>query len=71
MSPEPHWLPAAVVARVRKGNQRECPIAGESYIHSLCTFGPVFKKMPKPDGSIVIEMGTLALCKRHEIEPRS
>jgi len=30
---------------------------GERYIHWLCEFGPLFKKMLAPDGSIVIEMG--------------
>lgn len=30
---------------------------GESYIKWLCTFGPLFKKMLTPNGSIVIEMG--------------
>lgn len=36
----------------RYGNE-----TGESYIHWLCKFGPLFKKMLAPDGSIVIEMG--------------
>ena len=36
----------------RYGNE-----TGESYIRWLCTFGPLFKKMLTPDGSIVIEMG--------------
>lgn len=36
----------------RYGNE-----TGESYIRWLCTFGPLFKKMLAPDGSIVIEMG--------------
>lgn len=30
---------------------------GERYVHWLCEFGPLFKKMLAPDGSIVIEMG--------------
>lgn len=30
---------------------------GERYISWLCEFGPLFKKMLAPDGSIVIEMG--------------
>ena len=30
---------------------------GDSYINWLCAFGPLFKKMLTPDGSIVIEMG--------------
>jgi len=36
----------------RYGNE-----TGESYIHWLCAFGPLFKKMLTSDGSIVIEMG--------------
>lgn len=36
----------------RYGNE-----TGDSYIHWLCAFGPLFKKMLTPDGSIVIEMG--------------
>ena len=36
----------------RYGNER-----GEEYIKWLCGFGPLFKKMLKPAGSIVIEMG--------------
>jgi len=36
----------------RYGNE-----TGEAYIHWLCTFGALFKKMLAPDGSIVIEMG--------------
>lgn len=36
----------------RYGNE-----TGDSYIHWLCKFGPLFKKMLAPDGSIVIEMG--------------
>lgn len=36
----------------RYGNE-----TGESYIRWLCAFGPLFKKMLAPDGSIVIEMG--------------
>jgi site-specific DNA-methyltransferase (cytosine-N4-specific) len=36
----------------RYGNE-----TGESYIQWLCRFGPLFKKMLTPDGSIVIEMG--------------
>lgn len=36
----------------RYGNE-----TGESYIRWLCKFGPLFKKMLTPDGSIVIEMG--------------
>lgn len=36
----------------RYGNE-----TGESYIGWLCAFGPLFKKMLAPDGSIVIEMG--------------
>jgi len=36
----------------RYGNE-----TGEDYIHWLCTFGSLFKKMLAPDGSIVIEMG--------------
>lgn len=36
----------------RYGNE-----TGESYIRWLCAFGPLFKKMLTPDGSIVIEMG--------------
>ncbi|GHU18217.1 methyltransferase [Betaproteobacteria bacterium] len=30
---------------------------GEAYIEWLCAFGPLFKKMLTPDGSIVVEMG--------------
>ena len=30
---------------------------GNEYIEWLCTFGPLFKKMLAPDGSIVIEVG--------------
>lgn len=30
---------------------------GDSYVRWLCTFGPLFKQMLTPDGSIVIEMG--------------
>ena len=36
----------------RYGNE-----TGDSYIRWLCAFGPLFKKMLAPDGSIVIEMG--------------
>lgn len=36
----------------RYGNE-----TGDSYIRWLCAFGPLFKKMLTPDGSIVIEMG--------------
>lgn len=36
----------------RYGNE-----TGDAYIRWLCTFGPLFKKMLAPDGSIVIEMG--------------
>jgi DNA modification methylase len=36
----------------RYGNE-----TGDSYIEWLCAFGPLFKKMLTPDGSIVIEMG--------------
>lgn len=36
----------------RYGNE-----TGESYSRWLCAFGPLFKKMLTPDGSIVIEMG--------------
>jgi len=36
----------------RYGNE-----TGEAYIEWLCAFGPLFKKMLTPDGSIVIEMG--------------
>lgn len=36
----------------RYGNE-----TGENYIRWLCAFGPLFKKMLTPDGSIVIEMG--------------
>ena len=36
----------------RYGNE-----VGDSYIQWLCKFGPLFKKMLAPDGSIVIEMG--------------
>lgn len=36
----------------RYGNE-----TGDSYIRWLCSFGPLFKKMLTPDGSIVIEMG--------------
>lgn len=36
----------------RYGNE-----TGASYSRWLCTFGPLFKKMLTPDGSIVIEMG--------------
>ena len=36
----------------RYGNE-----TGDAYIHWLCAFGPLFKKMLTPDGSIVIEMG--------------
>jgi DNA modification methylase len=30
---------------------------GDAYIKWLCSFGPIFRKMLKPKGSIVIEMG--------------
>lgn len=36
----------------RYGNE-----TGDSYIRWLCAFGPLFKKMLTPDGSIVVEMG--------------
>jgi site-specific DNA-methyltransferase (cytosine-N4-specific) len=36
----------------RYGNE-----TGDTYIHWLCEFGPLFKKMLAPGGSIVIEMG--------------
>lgn len=36
----------------RYGNE-----TGEEYIKWLCSFGPLFKKMLSPSGSIVIEMG--------------
>lgn len=36
----------------RYGNE-----TGEAYIEWLCAFGPLFKKMLTPDGSIVVEMG--------------
>lgn len=36
----------------RYGNE-----TGDAYIRWLCEFGPLFKKMLTPDGSIVIEMG--------------
>lgn len=36
----------------RYGNE-----TGEAYIKLLCAFGPLFKKMLTPDGSIVVEMG--------------
>jgi site-specific DNA-methyltransferase (cytosine-N4-specific) len=36
----------------RYGNE-----TGEAYIEWLCAFGPLFKKMLAPDGSIVVEMG--------------
>lgn len=36
----------------RYGNE-----TGDTYIRWLCTFGPLFRKMLTPDGSIVIEMG--------------
>jgi len=36
----------------RYGNE-----TGDNYIRWLCDFGPLFKKMLTPDGSIVIEMG--------------
>lgn len=36
----------------RYGNE-----TGDNYIRWLCSFGPLFKKMLAPDGSIVIEMG--------------
>lgn len=36
----------------RYGNE-----TGDAYIRWLCAFGPLFKKMLTPDGSIVIEMG--------------
>jgi len=36
----------------RYGNE-----TGDAYIHWLCAFGPLFKKMLAPNGSIVIEMG--------------
>lgn len=36
----------------RYGNE-----TGDAYIKWLCEFGPLFKKMLTPDGSIVIEMG--------------
>lgn len=36
----------------RYGNE-----TGEAYIKWLCAFGPLFKKMLTPDGSIVVEMG--------------
>lgn len=36
----------------RYGNE-----TGEAYIEWICAFGPLFKKMLTPDGSIVVEMG--------------
>jgi DNA modification methylase len=36
----------------RYGNE-----TGEAYIKWLCAFGPLFKEMLAPDGSIVVEMG--------------
>jgi site-specific DNA-methyltransferase (cytosine-N4-specific) len=36
----------------RYGNE-----TGEAYIKWLCAFGPLFKKMLTPDGSIVVELG--------------
>jgi hypothetical protein len=30
---------------------------GEAYVKWLCAFGPLFKKMLTPNGSIVVEMG--------------
>jgi len=36
----------------RYGNE-----TGDSYVRWLCDFGPLFKKMLTPDGSMVIEMG--------------
>ncbi len=36
----------------RYGNE-----TGDAYIRWLCNFGPLFKRMLTPDGSIVIEMG--------------
>ncbi|PWB83332.1 MAG: site-specific DNA-methyltransferase [Methylocystaceae bacterium] len=36
----------------RYGNE-----TGEAYVKWLCAFGPLFKKMLAPDGSIVVEMG--------------
>lgn len=36
----------------RYGNE-----TGDSYIRWLCAFGPLFKRMLAPDGSLVIEMG--------------
>ncbi len=36
----------------RYGNE-----TGDAYIRWLCAFGPLFKKMLTPDGSIVVEMG--------------
>lgn len=36
----------------RYGNEK-----GEEYVRWLCAFGPLFKKMLTPEGSIVIEMG--------------
>ena len=36
----------------RYGNE-----TGDAYIRWLCSFGPLFRKMLTPDGSIVIEMG--------------
>jgi len=32
-------------------------VSGEAYIKWLCAFGPLFKKMLAPDGSIVVELG--------------
>lgn len=36
----------------RYGNE-----TGDNYVRWLCKFGPMFKKMLAPDGSIVVEMG--------------
>jgi site-specific DNA-methyltransferase (cytosine-N4-specific) len=44
--------PFPLNCKKRYGNE-----TGEEYIEWLCAFGPLFKKMLAPDGSIVIEMG--------------
>ena len=45
--------PPFILNRKKKyGNE-----TGEAYIKWLCDFGPLFKKMLTPDGSIVIELG--------------
>jgi site-specific DNA-methyltransferase (cytosine-N4-specific) len=44
--------PFPLNTKKRYGNE-----TGEAYIKWLCAFGPLFKKMLTPDGSIVMEMG--------------